>query len=151
MKDESRGECERPFPADRGYRPRRPPLRRQWVWVGAALAMTGTTAGAQAPQHDPPHLQAFLFGDVRYVVTDGVEGAGFELGQMVAHGNATLSERGVFFGEVSVTPRESGFALAMERLILRYDFKYGISKMMVVETVADTLRLVVTRRLRRGA
>lgn len=43
-------------------------------------------------------------------------------------------------------------AIMAERpLILRYDFKYGISKMMVVSTVADTLRLVVSRRLRRGA
>jgi dolichol-phosphate mannosyltransferase len=32
-------------------------------------------------------------------------------------------------------------------LILRYDFKYGISKMMVVSTVADTLRLAASRRL----
>jgi len=33
-------------------------------------------------------------------------------------------------------------------LILRYDFKYGISKMMVVSTIADTLRLLLSRRLR---
>ena len=33
-------------------------------------------------------------------------------------------------------------------LILRYDFKYGISKMMVVSTIADTLRLAFSRRLR---
>ena len=33
-------------------------------------------------------------------------------------------------------------------LVLRYDFKYGISKMMVLSTIADTLRLVVTQRLR---
>lgn len=32
-------------------------------------------------------------------------------------------------------------------LILRYDLKYGVSKMLVVRTVSDTLRLVVTRRL----
>ena len=36
-------------------------------------------------------------------------------------------------------------------LVLRYDFKYGISKMMVIETVADTLRLAFSRRLRRPA
>ncbi len=35
-------------------------------------------------------------------------------------------------------------------LVLRYDFKYGISKMMVLQTIADTLRLVVTRRLSRS-
>lgn len=31
-------------------------------------------------------------------------------------------------------------------LILRYDFKYGISKMMVVRTIGETLQLVVSRR-----
>jgi dolichol-phosphate mannosyltransferase len=35
-------------------------------------------------------------------------------------------------------------------LVLRYDFKYGISKMMVFQTIADTLRLVVKRRLSRS-
>jgi dolichol-phosphate mannosyltransferase len=32
-------------------------------------------------------------------------------------------------------------------LILRYDQKYGISKMMVVRTIGDTLRLLLVRRL----
>lgn len=32
-------------------------------------------------------------------------------------------------------------------MILRYDLKFGVSKMLVVRTVADTLRLLVTRRL----
>lgn len=32
-------------------------------------------------------------------------------------------------------------------LVLRYDFKYGISKMMVVRTITDTLKLLATRRL----
>jgi dolichol-phosphate mannosyltransferase len=35
-------------------------------------------------------------------------------------------------------------------LILRYDFKYGISKMMVVTTISDTLKLLVLRRLGGG-
>jgi dolichol-phosphate mannosyltransferase len=32
-------------------------------------------------------------------------------------------------------------------LILRYDLKFGVSKMMVLRTIADTLRLLVSRRL----
>jgi len=32
-------------------------------------------------------------------------------------------------------------------LVLRYDFKYGVSKMMVVRTIGDTLGLLVSRRL----
>jgi dolichol-phosphate mannosyltransferase len=40
-------------------------------------------------------------------------------------------------------------AIMTERpLILRYDFKYGISKMMVVRTIFETLQLLVARRLR---
>lgn len=35
-------------------------------------------------------------------------------------------------------------------LILRYDLKYGISKMLVVRTIADTLGLLVSRRLGRA-
>lgn len=47
---------------------------------------------------------------------------GFKLGQIVAHGNATLSQNVVFFGEVSITARNTGYGLAMERAILRYEF-----------------------------
>lgn len=32
-------------------------------------------------------------------------------------------------------------------LVLRYDFKYGISKMLVVRTITDTIRLALARRL----
>jgi len=35
-------------------------------------------------------------------------------------------------------------------LILRYDFKYGISKMLVLRTVGDSLRLLLSRRLGGG-
>ena len=34
-------------------------------------------------------------------------------------------------------------------LVLRYDMKYGVSKMLVVRTVIDTLQLLVSRRLGR--
>ncbi len=35
-------------------------------------------------------------------------------------------------------------------LVLRYDFKYGISKMMVLGTIGDTLRLALKRRFGRS-
>ena len=35
-------------------------------------------------------------------------------------------------------------------LILRYDLKYGISKMMVLRTIGDTLKLLGARRLGGG-
>lgn len=42
--------------------------------------------------------------------------------------------------------RELGAVMSELPLILRYDFKYGISKMLVFRTISDTLRLLVTRR-----
>jgi hypothetical protein len=97
-------------------------MRRWFAWVVAASLATAPAADAQIPQADGPFLQAFLFGDVLFTVTDADVEDGFKLGQMVAHGNATLSENVVFFGELSITARNTGYALAMERAILRYDF-----------------------------
>jgi dolichol-phosphate mannosyltransferase len=36
-------------------------------------------------------------------------------------------------------------------LVLRYDLKFGVSKMVVIRTIAETLRLVAVRRFRGGA
>ena len=90
----------------------------------AALGLVLATSGlsAQAPQAQAPFLQAFLFGDALFTVQDADVPDGFRLGQMVAHGNATISERVIFFGELSVTARNTGYTLAMERAILRYEF-----------------------------
>lgn len=87
-----------------------------------AVALGASPLRAQTPQTQAPFLQAFLFGDVLFTVQDADVPDGFRLGQMVAHGNATLSERVVFFGEVSITARSTGYSLAMERAIIRYDF-----------------------------
>ena len=40
-----------------------------------------------------------------------------------------------------------GFIITEVPLILRYDLKFGVSKMLVLRTIRDTLRLLVTRRL----
>lgn len=93
-----------------------------WIAAGVALLTFARGVGGQEPQTERPFLQAFLFGDALFTLQDQAETDGFKLGQMVAHGNATLSERVVFFGELSITARETGYGLAMERAILRYDF-----------------------------
>ncbi|MDX1494569.1 MAG: hypothetical protein R3253_10945 [Longimicrobiales bacterium] len=95
---------------------------RRLLAIPLAVALSATTLEAQTPQAQAPFLQAFLFGDVLFTLQDADVPDGFRLGQMVAHGNATLSERVVFFGELSVTARTSGYSLAMERAIIRYDF-----------------------------
>lgn len=99
-------------------------MRRMTTWTTTAVVLALAAVGieGQAPQTQAPFLQAFLFGDVLFSLQDADVPDGFRLGQMVAHGNATLSERVIFFGEVSVTARNDGYSLAMERAIIRYEF-----------------------------
>jgi hypothetical protein len=97
--------------------------RVRFTLLGVALALCAPLgAQAQTPGAGGPSFQAFIFGDVLYKATDADATDGFGLGQTVAHGNATLSENLVFFGEVSITARGSSYSLAMERMILRYEF-----------------------------
>jgi hypothetical protein len=84
--------------------------------------MFGSSLEAQQPLGQGPVLQAFLFGDAIYGVSDGVGPEGFELGQIVAHGNAILSNHVVFLGEASISARSTGYVLTMERAVLRYEF-----------------------------
>jgi len=64
-----------------------------------------------------------LFGDMLYQESEGsVPGEGFKLGQMVGHGNVLLTDRVALFGEVSLTGRDTGYGIEVERAILRYDF-----------------------------
>ena len=99
-------------------------MRRSIALTMAALSLGSTAlAGQLAPASvsTGPSIQGFLFGDVRYTTTEG-DDPGFRIGQIVAHGNATLSERVVFFGELSLSDRGSGYVASMERAILRYEF-----------------------------
>ena len=83
-----------------------------------------TLLGQQVPTE--PRVRALGFGDVLFV-TSGEEGPeGFELGQIVGHVIATLDERITFFGEASLTGRDSGYGIELERAIVRYDFTDGL-------------------------
>lgn len=97
-------------------------MNRSGLVLVLLAALAPVPLSAQTPQAQAPFLQAFLFGDALYVEQEGTVNDGFRLGQMVAHGNATLSERVIFFGELSITARNSGYSLAMERAIIRYEF-----------------------------
>lgn len=83
------------------------------IWPGAAAA--------QEPTSVPP-LSIFGFADIVYVETERSGDEGFVLGQLVGHVSAGLSERLVFFSEVSATARPDEFRIEVERLILRYEF-----------------------------
>ncbi|HUF76817.1 MAG TPA: hypothetical protein VMM35_11095 [Longimicrobiales bacterium] len=91
----------------------------------AGLALTAAPLVAQLEQTGPT-VQGFIFGDVLYSAMDGPGAEGFQLGQIVGHANAILSERVLFFGEVSLTYRSGSYAVNMERAILRYDFGDGL-------------------------
>lgn len=84
-------------------------------------ALAPGALGAQQPPATPT-FQALVFGDVVYLATEREVPEGFILGQLVGHANAALSERLGFFGEVSATGRPNGYAIEVERVILRYDF-----------------------------
>ena len=78
---------------------------------------------ARAQEHmTTPAFHGFLFGDVVYVARERATTDGFLVGQMVGHGNARLSDRVSFFGEVSATARSDSYAFEVERAIIRYDF-----------------------------
>ncbi len=100
-------------------------MKRVGGITACALALLAAPLTAQDPLSGPS-LQAFLFGDVMFSGTDRDRPDGFKIGQTVAHGNAILSDRVVFFGELSITGRETGYSLEMERAILRYEFNDAI-------------------------
>ena len=87
---------------------------------------------AQHPEASHSRFTGFIFGDVTFAATDGPGPEGFVMGQLVGHGNALLTERLSFFGELSATARESGYAFEVERAVIRYEF-------------ADVLKLSVGR------
>lgn len=86
-----------------------------------SLSVGGPPAAAQPVAESYPRLRAMIFGDVAYEASERDREEGFLVGQMVGHANATLSERVTVFTEVSATARSDGYALEIERAILRYD------------------------------
>jgi hypothetical protein len=96
-------------------------LRRRLAVFLCCVALAAP-AGAQHPQPHGSTFTGFIFGDVTYVATERDLPGGFLVGQLVGHGNAHLSERLLFFGELSATARETGYAFEVERAILRYEF-----------------------------
>ncbi len=90
--------------------------------LALAFISTAHEAAAQEPATQTTGFHGFLFGDVVYVTRERAPSDGFLVGQLVAHGNARMSERVSFFGEASATARADGYAFEIERAILRYDF-----------------------------
>jgi len=90
--------------------------------LALVLTLSARSARAQEPAMRTTGFHGFLFGDVVYVTREQAANDGFLIGQLVGHGNARMSERVSVFGEVSATAQASGYALELERAIVRYDF-----------------------------
>ena len=86
-----------------------------------ALVLMAYAPPAAAQEHpageNTPSFQGFLFGDITFLTSKKPVTQGFLVGQLVGHGNAKLSDRLVFFGELSASARETGYLFEVERAI----------------------------------
>ena len=80
-----------------------------------------SSAAEQQPSF--PSMQIRGFTDVDFSATDqpGVS-SGFNLGQFALHISSPLSKKITFFGETTFTAQPTGYNLAVERAIIRYDY-----------------------------
>lgn len=64
------------------------------------------------------------------------------------YGERFFAERGFACTvDILLELRSLGARMSEVPLVLRYDFKYGVTKMLVLRTIRETLRLLVARRL----
>ncbi|MBI3671031.1 MAG: hypothetical protein HY237_14780 [Acidobacteria bacterium] len=85
----------------------------------------GHVEHAQSPRVDTtyPSLQFRGFADMNFSVTDQKGSvSGFNLGQFVLHLASPLSKKVSYFGEISFSARPTGYALEVERSVIRYDY-----------------------------
>jgi hypothetical protein len=90
-------------------------------WLGIVAAGSLHVAGLTAQEIEDPVVRVMGFGDINYLVTDLDRPEGFRLGQLVGHVIADLDDRLTFFGEVSMTGRDTGYSIEVERALLRYE------------------------------
>ena len=86
-----------------------------------AILSPAVGLAGQVPSDDPL-VRAMAFGDFNYLVTELDRQEGFRMGQMVGHVIADLDDRFTFFGEVSLTGKDNGYSIEVERAIVRFDF-----------------------------
>ena len=96
-------------------------MRGFWLGLFVALLSPALGLAGQAPDDDP-RVRALGFGDFNYLVTELDRQEGFRMGQMVGHVIADIDERFTFFGEVSLTAKDKGYSIGVERVAVQYDF-----------------------------
>jgi hypothetical protein len=82
---------------------------------------TAAAPAAEEPTFNPI-VHAMVFGDATYLATERKIPSGFLMGQAVGHLVVGLTDRLAYFGEVTLTSQPTGYAVELERSILRYDF-----------------------------
>jgi hypothetical protein len=80
-------------------------------------------ATATHAQDTYPSLQIRGFADFDFSATDQPGTlSGFNLGQFVLHLASPLSRKVSYFGEISMSARPTGYAVEVERSVIRYDY-----------------------------
>ena len=87
------------------------------LWFGVLFAVLSPAAGLSGQALDDPLVRVMGFGDFNYLLTELDRQEGFRIGQMVGHVIADLDERFTFFSEVSVTGRDNGYSIEVERAL----------------------------------
>jgi hypothetical protein len=81
------------------------------------------TPSAVEQQDGFPSMQIRGFADADFSASDQPGSfSGFNLGQFVLHVTSPLSRKITYFGETSFTARPSGYNLAVERSLIRFDY-----------------------------
>ena len=91
-------------------------------WLAGLAVVLSPAAGLSGQALDDPLVRVMGFGDFNYLTTELDRPEGFRMGQMVGHVIADLDNRFTFFGEVSLTGRDTGYSIEVERAFVRYDF-----------------------------
>jgi hypothetical protein len=90
--------------------------------LGVLVTILSPALGLAGQTDEDPAVRVLGFGDFNYLATELDRDEGFRMGQMVGHVIADIDENVTFFGEVSVTGRDTGYSIEVERAAVRYDF-----------------------------
>jgi hypothetical protein len=80
-------------------------------------------AAVPRAERNYPSLQIRGFADIDFSATDQKGSiSGFNLGQFALHLSSPLSKKVSYFGEISFTAQPTGYAVEVERSVIRYDY-----------------------------
>lgn len=91
-------------------------------WLGLLVAVLLPAVGLSSQEFDDSSVRVMGFGDFNYLMTELDRQEAFRMGQMVGHVIVDLDDRFTFFSEVSLTGKDTGYSIEVERAFVRYDF-----------------------------